>query len=65
VANILVINSSAAREDSISRILVDEMVSRLMEVDADAVVVHRDLGADPSGGYCRTDRTVSHVNWGS
>jgi FMN-dependent NADH-azoreductase len=47
VANILVINSSAAREDSISRILVDEVVTRLTEADADAVVIHRDLGADP------------------
>ena len=31
MANILVINSSAAREDSISRILVDEVVTRLTE----------------------------------
>jgi len=44
---LLVINSSAAREGSVSRILVEEAVSRLQESHPFAKVVRRDLGANP------------------
>ena len=47
MADIVVINSAAAREDSISCIVVDDVVTRLTEGGADALVDHRDLGADP------------------
>ncbi|SEF10349.1 FMN-dependent NADH-azoreductase [Rhizobiales bacterium GAS191] len=47
MANLLVINSSAAREDSISRVLVHEAVLRLMKANPGAVVVRRDFGGDP------------------
>jgi FMN-dependent NADH-azoreductase len=45
--NLLVINSSAAREGSVSRELVEFSVDRLMENDPLAQVVRRDLGARP------------------
>ncbi len=45
--NLLVINSSAAREGSISRTLVEDAVSRLVEANLAAKVVRRDLGASP------------------
>src|SRR6185503_6390260 len=41
------INSSAAREGSVSRTLVEETVTRLLESNPFAEVVRRDLGADP------------------
>jgi FMN-dependent NADH-azoreductase len=47
MANLLVINSSSARENSISRILVEETVARLTEASPEAVVVRRDLGVGP------------------
>lgn len=47
MSNILVINSSAAGRDSVSRVLVAEAVSRLLEVDPNAKVTHRDLGEAP------------------
>src|SRR5216683_1867090 len=47
MANLLAINSSAAREDSTSRVLVEEAVARRMEVNPGVVVVRRDLCADP------------------
>ena len=45
--SLLVINSSAAREGSVSRTLVEEAVSRLQESHPFAAVVRRDLGANP------------------
>jgi FMN-dependent NADH-azoreductase len=45
--SLLVINSSAAREGSVSRTLVEEAVARLLETNPFAEVVRRDLGADP------------------
>jgi FMN-dependent NADH-azoreductase len=45
--NVLVINSSAAREGSVSRILVEETVARLQEANPLATIVRRDLGETP------------------
>lgn len=45
--NVLVINSSAAREGSVSRILVEEAVARLQEANPLAAIVRRDLGESP------------------
>jgi FMN-dependent NADH-azoreductase len=45
--SLLVINSSAARGESVSRILVDATVSRLLETSPSAQVVRRDLGSSP------------------
>ncbi len=45
--SLLVINSSAAREGSVSRTLVEETVARLLEANPFAEVVRRDLGATP------------------
>lgn len=45
--NLLVINSSAAREDSVSRVLVEEAAARLLQANPAAIVVRRDLGVDP------------------
>jgi len=45
--SLLVINSSAAREGSVSRTLVEEAVARLLETNPFAKVVRRDLGANP------------------
>jgi len=45
--SLLVINSSAAREGSVSRTLVEETVTRLLESNPFAEVARRDLGADP------------------
>lgn len=45
--SILVINSSAAREGSVSRTLVEETVARLLDANPFAHVVRRDLGANP------------------
>ena len=45
--NLLVINSSAAREGSVSRELVEYAVERLREAAPQAAVVRRDLGANP------------------
>ena len=45
--NVLVINSSAAREGSVSRILVEEVVARLQEANPLATIVRRDLGETP------------------
>ncbi len=47
MANILVINSSAARDGSVSRILVDHAVDLLRDADPDAAIVRRDLGVAP------------------
>jgi FMN-dependent NADH-azoreductase len=58
MANLLVINSSSAREESISRALAEEAAARLMEANPDAVVVHRDLGAGP-GSSLAADRLAS------
>lgn len=45
--NLLVINSSAAREGSVSRELVEFAVDRLLENAPQAQVVRRDLGVNP------------------
>ncbi len=45
--SLLVINSSAAREGSVSRELVEYTVDRLVQGSPDAKVVRRDLGANP------------------
>lgn len=45
--SLLVINSSAAREGSVSRTLVEETVARLLDADPLARVVRRDLGENP------------------
>ena len=45
--SLLVINSSAAREGSVSRTLVEETVARLLETHPFAEVVRRDLGDKP------------------
>jgi FMN-dependent NADH-azoreductase len=45
--SVLVINSSAAREGSVSRTLVEETVARLLEANPFADVVRRDLGEHP------------------
>lgn len=45
--SLLVINSSVAGEASVSRLLVNETVERLLEANPGAAVVHRDLGANP------------------
>lgn len=45
--NILVINSSAAREGSVSRTLVEETVARLADANPFATVARRDLGDSP------------------
>ena len=47
MSNILVLNSSVLGHTSVSRILVEEAVARLTDIDADASIVHRDLGAAP------------------
>jgi FMN-dependent NADH-azoreductase len=45
--SLLVINSSAAREGSVSRTLVEETVARLLEANPFAEIVRRDLGVTP------------------
>ena len=47
MSNILVINSSAAGRDSVSRVLVADAVSKLLEVNPASKVTHRDLGENP------------------
>ena len=47
MSTILVLNSSVSSHTSVSRILVEEAVSRLLEAEPGATVVHRDLGAAP------------------
>ena len=45
--NLLVIISSAAREDSVSRVLVEEAAARLVQANPATTVVRRDLGVNP------------------
>ena len=47
MSNILVIQSSISGQQSVSRALVDETVTRLLEANPDARVVVRDLGSHP------------------
>jgi FMN-dependent NADH-azoreductase len=47
MSNILVINSSAAGKDSVSRVLVADAVSKLLEAHPAANITHRDLGENP------------------
>jgi FMN-dependent NADH-azoreductase len=45
--SVLVINSSAAREGSVSRILVEEAIARILDANPFATVMRRDLGESP------------------
>jgi FMN-dependent NADH-azoreductase len=45
--SLLVINSSAAQEGSVSRTLVEDALATLLEVNPAAKVVRKDLGKDP------------------
>jgi FMN-dependent NADH-azoreductase len=45
--SLLVINSSAAREESVSRVLVEAAAAQLLQTNPDATVTRRDLGANP------------------
>ena len=45
MSTILILNSSVSGDTSVSRILVEEAVLRLLEANPGATVVHRDLGA--------------------
>ena len=47
MSNLLVINSSAAGTDSVSRVLVADTVSKLMAAKPGAQVIHRDLDISP------------------
>ncbi len=47
MSNILVINSSAAGRDSVSRVLVAHATAKLLEANPNAKVTHRDLGENP------------------
>jgi len=47
MSTILVLNSSVSGDTSVSRILVEEAVLRLLEAKPGATVVHRNLGAEP------------------
>jgi FMN-dependent NADH-azoreductase len=47
MSHLLVINSSAAGRDSVSRVLVADAVSKLLEADPAAHITHRDLGENP------------------
>ncbi len=47
MSNILVLNSSVLGHASVSRVLVEEAVTRLTDLDPGATIVHRDLGAAP------------------
>jgi len=47
MSHILVINSSAAGRDSVSRVLVADAVGKLLEADPTAHITHRDLGENP------------------
>ncbi len=47
MSNILVLNSSVLGHASVSRVLVEEAVARLTDIDPGASIVHRDLGAAP------------------
>jgi FMN-dependent NADH-azoreductase len=47
MSNILVINSSATGGDSVSRVLVADAVTKLLAVNPNAKVTHRDLGDNP------------------
>ena len=47
MSTILVLDSSISGDASVSRILVEETVSRLLEAEPGAMVVQRDLGAAP------------------
>jgi 4-carboxymuconolactone decarboxylase len=62
MSNILVINSSAAGRDSVSRVLVADAVSKLLEINPHAKVTHRDLGENPPPHLGRfVDMTVEHL----
>jgi FMN-dependent NADH-azoreductase len=47
MSHLLVINSSAAGRDSVSRVLVADAVGKLLEADPGVHVTHRDLGENP------------------
>lgn len=47
MANILVLNSSASGNDSVSRVLVEEAVQRLVHANPGANIIERNLGTTP------------------
>jgi FMN-dependent NADH-azoreductase len=47
VTNIFVLNSSVSGEASVSRLLVEDAVQRLLDVHPGATVTRRDVGAEP------------------
>jgi FMN-dependent NADH-azoreductase len=47
MAIVLVIKSSVLGDGSVSKVLVEEAVHRLLEANPGATVIHRDLGAEP------------------
>jgi len=47
MSHLLVINSSAAGRDSVSRVLVADAVGKLLEANPGVHVTHRDLGENP------------------
>ena len=55
MSNILVINSSAAGKDSVSRVLVADAVSKLLDVSPHATITHRDLGENPPPHLSRAE----------
>lgn len=48
MANILVLNSSVLGDGSVSKILVEEAIHRILEANPGATVQNRDLGASPA-----------------
>jgi len=47
VVHILVLNSTVSGDASVSRVLVEDAVERLLDVHPGAIVTRRDLGAEP------------------
>jgi FMN-dependent NADH-azoreductase len=47
MASILVLNSSVLGDGSVSKVLVEEAVHRLLEASPGATIIHRDLGTAP------------------
>src|SRR6516165_4016799 len=47
MASILVLNSSVLGSGSVSKVLVEEAVHRLLEESPGATIIHRDLGTAP------------------
>ncbi len=47
MAIVLVLNSSVLGDGSVSKVLVEEAVERLLKANPGATVIHRDLGTEP------------------